>query len=250
MDDIDKLMADKHMEQDKINYAEDQALRKQCQVLYKEWKIKQKTVSENRLWDLVGQYDEEFFEDLQFKPGSIVTPFIEYMMEDESDEKFYTEPQCEITSFDSMYCRLRVGDLEENTEGQVNLVNRIMTIPEKYVDNKSVVLHEMLHVYVNELYPELKDILIVCLYRDLEKRIPDIDDRLTMHAHINISEHTSLLGGEHSMLFFLKSLDLDLRCSFKLGSVCGYGRDEVLTFDPQHIVLDEENGDKGGLSSS
>ena len=32
-------------------------------------------------------------------------------------------------------------------------------------------------------------------------------------------------GGSHDVLFFLKSLDLDLKLGFKLGTVCGYGRD-------------------------
>lgn len=31
-------------------------------------------------------------------------------------------------------------------------------------------------------------------------------------------------GGNHDILFFLKSLDVDLRCGYTLGTVCGYGR--------------------------
>ena len=68
--------------------------------------------------------------------------------------------------------------------------------------------------------------LLTCLYRDLSGKIPDLKVRLIMHSHITVAEQTARQGGWHGMLFYLKSLELDLRCGFKLGTVCGYGRDE------------------------
>ena len=70
------------------------------------------------------------------------------------------------------------------------------------------------------------DILLFSLYDDLRKRVPDLRDRIIAHTHLISSEKVLLSGGEHDLLFFLKSIDLDLRCGYPLGTVCGYGRDE------------------------
>jgi len=42
------------------------------------------------------------------------------------------------------------------------------------------------------------------------------------HANIPHNEDLADVGGEHDLLFFLKSIDLDIRCGFELLTVFGY----------------------------
>lgn len=63
------------------------------------------------------------------------------------------------------------------------------------------------------------------LYNKLNPEIPDLDDKIAGRANILSGMDIYIQGGKHDILFFLKSLDLDLRCGYKLGTVCGYDRD-------------------------
>jgi hypothetical protein len=110
--------------------------------------------------------------------------------------------------------------------------SRIIKIDPKYADNKIVALHEMIHAYVGLLregepytsFIGIAELLIVRLYADLQKRIPDLDKRIIDHQNM-IGEEIFAQHGPHDLLFFLKSLDLDLRLNLPLGSVCSYGLD-------------------------
>lgn len=72
----------------------------------------------------------------------------------------------------------------------------------------------------------LHDILFCCLYNELKTKVPDLDKRIVDYTHALRQQRITIEGGSHDLLFFLKSLDLDFRCGYKLGTVCGYGRDE------------------------
>jgi len=88
----------------------------------------------------------------------------------------------------------------------------------------------MIHVYEDNFFENAmfyRDIVFLCLHNDLKAKISDFDDLIISHSHVTNGQNITLRGGEHSALFFLKSLDLDLRCGYKLGTVCGYGRDEI-----------------------
>lgn len=79
---------------------------------------------------------------------------------------------------------------------------------------------------VNKQAPYYHDLLTITLYKDMAAKITDLDTRLIDHAHVIRGADISSLGGYHDALFFLKSLDLDLKYNYSLGTVCGYGRDE------------------------
>jgi hypothetical protein len=88
----------------------------------------------------------------------------------------------------------------------------------------------MIHAYEvilfeNPLGRILRDILFVNLYNSLKPKIKNLDTLITTHGHIYNQGKITREGGYHGILFYLKSLDLDLRLGLKLGTVCGYGRD-------------------------
>jgi hypothetical protein len=92
----------------------------------------------------------------------------------------------------------------------------------------------MIHAYEgiykqDEWFPvrqSLRDMLTFRLYNHLKPKIENLDERILNHAHSLRQEDILIRGGSHGILFFLKSLDLDLRLGLKLGTVCGYGREE------------------------
>ena len=51
------------------------------------------------------------------------------------------------------------------------------------------------------------------------------DDIIKSHSEFIHQSDMAVNSGEHGLLFLLKSLDLDIRFGFPLGTVCGYGRD-------------------------
>ena len=96
---------------------------------------------------------------------------------------------------------------------------RTITIDPECVNNAAVILHEMIHAYISLFKGDrivvYKDCLVLCLYKKLIEKIHDLDERIVQHAHA-IKQEDFYGHGEHGLLFFLKSLDLDLGLSFHL----------------------------------
>jgi len=201
--------------------------------LHKEW-MKNMSHDEKRLFDLIHEYEEKYFCDFTFEKGSVVTPYLkcDFMYDNEWVEE-YAEPSHQLSSLTLACYRFMVEDVKmrdgSEAAGQANLKDRIITIPHKYIEDKTVVLHEMIHGYegiLNNVKKVYREILIICLYKDLRPKIKDLDSRLEKNSQLHFGDITRIQGGEHDLLFCLKSLDLDLRCNYKLGTVCGYGSDK------------------------
>lgn len=107
-------------------------------------------------------------------------------------------------------------------------------------------LHEMIHFYIHELEGDRKDVggnprpdqslkqyISVKLWLKLSESVPDLDQMA--QEFLEITDHGDLerMGGEHDLLFFLKSLDLDVRCGYPLGTVFGYDRADTDGQDEQ-----------------
>lgn len=91
-------------------------------------------------------------------------------------------------------------------------------------EHKGVVLHELIHAYEWMLPRAFQDWLMVDLLRRLNKTIgPKVVRRwIDINTHIDVHELS------HNGMFLLKSLELDHRLGWKLGTVFGYGRNEFL----------------------
>ncbi len=81
---------------------------------------------------------------------------------------------------------------------------------------------------VNSLPSFYHDALFWALYSHLRKKIEGLDECITNQAHLLNMLDLFNQGGTHDILFFLKSLDLDIRMSYPLGTVFSYGKSKEL----------------------
>lgn len=128
----------------------------------------------------------------------------------------------------AVHVSLYIVDDNKEYSSQFNPNEHTIFITRSHIDDKRVILHEMIHAYEHMLEQKhhmLNEYLLLALYKKLSPLIPDLDKRLAEHGEMYSQYRVRSLGGYHGLLFYLKSLDLDIRCDYKLGTVCGYGRD-------------------------
>lgn len=189
--------------------------------LYYEWFLN-RSPEESELYINILEYENLFFEDMAFQENSLCWNIYSFIAGN------YEELYLDIGCSKWMYRFLIV---ENNPEfmGQCNSLERTLSITKGHIHDKKVILHEMIHVHENILddtcYSVLRENLLIALYRKLSSRIADLDQRIAAHSELCSQMKVINSGGKHDLLFFLKSLDLDIRCNYPLGTVCGYGRD-------------------------
>ena len=178
-----------------------------------------RTLDEYELQGKILEYEEKYFEDMTFQPDSALYNTVQTVID------MYDYFSLELRS---QYFTFHIEDLENGIMGQTNFPERKIVIAPKYKNDKSVILHEMIHAYELTLQTEhsvLNELLLITLYNKLKPQIPELDKLISEHVELYGQHCVSISGGTHGLLFYLKSLDLDLRCEYKLGTVCGYGRD-------------------------
>lgn len=117
----------------------------------------------------------------------------------------------------------------DDINGCFSPLEQTIIISPESIEYDNVILHEMIHAYeflLDEL-PVEHDVIYWTLYQDLKSKIHNIDDIITKCVPLLIDEHKEL-EGYHDVLFLLKSLDLDIRMLYPLGTVFSYGFTEVL----------------------
>lgn len=194
---------------------------KEAAILFQEYK-KNKTNKDTDLLNVISE-NEDYFDDMTFNKDSIVHDFIVYKIDDdELADDYYID-------LISQKWRFYVKKLRDKDMMGITYNNeRKIIINEPYANDQITILHEMIHAHetiINQMFPFYHDILFVSLYNKLLKEVPNLYDRIVEHAHTIKGMQITFLGGSHDVLFFLKSLDLDLRLGYKLGTVCGYGRE-------------------------
>ena len=204
-----------------------------------DWYHNKASKEERVLSDCIMEYSSEFFPDFRFETGSIISDYIAAQSLNDEEETWFDDdirpPYEFITYFDQLVLKSTqyiVKPLEDDCEGLFNTQDFSITIPPQNLNDQCTILHESIHLHetvIDQIPKFYHDILLLCLYKDLKAKIPDLDDRILDHTHVYLGNQITALGGNHDVLFFLKSLDLDLRCGYKLGTVCGYGRDEYLS---------------------
>ena len=187
------------------------------------------TEDEKEVAEKVYEYESTYFDDMRFEPDSITGDFFALEIQDDSGkwQKVYEDTPSFISlsaSYIFKISRIR------GAMGRCYPKKHIICIHPKYKTDKTIILHEMIHAYEfilleTPLGRTLRDILYIRLYNSLKPKIKDIDKLIMAHAHILEQKDISERGGYHGILFYLKSLDLDLRLDLKPGTVCGYGRD-------------------------
>lgn len=179
------------------------------------------------LHEKILQYDSEYFDDMQLE---------------DSDLKKYTIAtdvygnECSLEDLYGLYFGLDFNKytyhIEEmdDCEALCDSEEHSITFDPEYASDKATILHEMIHAHENIIdsikRPFIKEVILLHLYNKLKSQIPDLDDKIAGHANILSGMDIYMQGGNHDVLFYLKCLDLDLRCGYKLGTVCGYDRDK------------------------
>ena len=126
------------------------------------------------------------------------------------------------------YVDVCIEQLEE-CRGYFRPIDQLLVIGEAALGDDAVLLHEMIHLHqyalMDRRYPVQADAVLRGLYGSLRDQIPELDDIIIARMDILNSGKGA---GDHDLLFLLKSLDLDLRMGYPLGTVCGYGVSEAI----------------------
>ncbi len=177
---------------------------------------------------LLNRVDElgKSFEDMCFRPGTSSYELTKYELKN-SDGTWTETYDClpgELEYFD--YCTfIYKAEKPDDCDGYFSEVDSIFCVPPDAKDY--VVLHEMIHLHesvVDDLPLFWHDMLYWALYKDLRNKIPELDEIITRHAHMLNERDLYAMGGNHDILFLLKSFDLDIRMGYPLGTVFAYGR--------------------------
>lgn len=187
---------------------------------YNEW-FKNKTEKEEDL-EMFVLLHEDLFADMCFGKGSITG---DYMICNNTYKQFVND-----LSLDAEHFRFIVDN--QGFDGTTHKHDRKVVIKDNFRTNETVILHEMIHAHECVLEQHnaiLKEILLIELYRDLKYKIPELDNYIYNNANIPHNLELSNEFGEHDLLFFLKSLDLDLKCGYELGTILGYDYKEYLS---------------------
>lgn len=210
------------------------------------WLWNEASPDEHALWDKTAEMMYEHFEDMLFRRDTITESFAkvqvmetkgdihsdDYMDGEWIDEILSLPDQIEYFSADNL--RVKIADLPD-AKGIFHVRSEDdipeIVIDRKYKDDDTVIAHELIHLFVtllDEYVPYAHDIVFWALYQGLKTRIDNLDQAITRHLILLNTRDINLEGGKHDLLFFIKSLDMDVRLGTDLGTVFGY--DQKLLF--------------------
>jgi len=199
----------------------DMAIKKNEPKPTKKWQDK-------KLAEKVVEYDKTYFEDMRFEKGSVAGRVLlddnNNTFKKKESEEFWADPfNISLSKY-----TFRVREVKDGyTAAEVNPKTKVVTIDPREAEDMNVILHEMIHAYEWELdlisLLPFREILLIRLYDTLKGKIKNLDRMIMAYANYeNQYVFTTRKYGIHGILFFLKSLDLDLRLGWPIGSVMGY----------------------------
>lgn len=126
------------------------------------------------------------------------------------------------------------ADDDTDTTGYLDYKNRkiAVRVNENGQFDYTNLAHEMIHYYEHALdrtntalgtSPALRQFLAIQLYEKHKEHVPNIDRRITEHLEGEHIRSIEIEGGEHDVLFLLKSWDIDWLNDLPWGTVFGYG---------------------------
>jgi hypothetical protein len=199
----------------------------------------------NPLRDKARELATEFFNNMRLEEGSIVEKY--FMSSDDGQQRCCVSDDVSHT-LDVLNYRYYVGTLEDGCKGEIDYKTHTVTVAAGHENTKLVLLHELVHVFeylfglkegytnqyggmVNPVRPYMRDALFMSLYWDLKERVKkeknlDLDKLILKHGCFENQEKIIDRGGSHGILFYLISLDLDLRLGYDPGTICDYSEYE------------------------
>lgn len=88
-----------------------------------------------------------------------------------------------------------------------------------------VILHEMIHLHesvLQNVVPFFHDAVLWNLYQSLCNDVKNLEEIVNIHGSLDNQLIMYYQGGEHDILFLLKSFDLDRRLGKPFGTIFGY----------------------------
>lgn len=204
--------------------------------LYNAW-WESKTKEEEEIQCKAFDYQEEYFSDLRlidYKNELFAVKVYDGQITDDLITQFNNEELTPdesefIDSFegdDILYYltidgwRFKLVDYDDETcGGLTSYTEKLVEISNKY-NTRDTLLHEMIHVYELILKSNrLDDFVLLKLYDELLPKVDNLKELISLDKHVAFKEH--------SLLFILKSIKLDLELGYKLGTIYQYGREEL-----------------------
>ncbi|MCL2008551.1 MAG: hypothetical protein FWG77_10760 [Treponema sp.] len=184
----------------------------------KEWEA-MATKQEKALKNKAIEYDKLYFDDFNFELGSITGDVYDFVrIKDCPQQVLDGNKLYELTPIVIKDCRFHIKEMED-AAGNCNGWD--ITIHPEALKNRDTILHEMVHLRINVMPNNFREILTFCLYKKIKKELKKFDSFLIDHATAIASLYNPDLW-HHGTLFFLKSLDLDIRLNLDIGTVYGY----------------------------
>lgn len=171
-------------------------------------------------------FEGRYFADLRLVTAPIRKRLLEYTWQDDAGTEHKAQddpPSLSLSDWVFTFHRFRQGMYGDcDRRWQTIRINRKLDPHE----HESTLLHEMIHGYEAILSPAVREWLVLELYRAVSKHIPPA----RLNRHVDSSTHSVFHNAHHGPLFQLKSLDIDLRRGWPLGTTFAYGRPEL--FNP------------------
>ncbi|MBC8394451.1 MAG: SprT-like domain-containing protein [Deltaproteobacteria bacterium] len=119
-----------------------------------------------------------------------------------------------------------IDDPEDSSMGRCDKKDYKIMINNHHIENvndfKNTLLHEMIHAYEYMLPETYKQYLVLFIYQRIQwKRLGN----RALKKLIKMDQHADMLV--HTLLFLLKSIQLDLARRLPLGTIYGYGREKL-----------------------
>ena len=167
-------------------------------------------------------YEDRYFKDMTMQSKSIMESFM-YSTETEDGKKIrrsFDDGSQIISLSDWRFVEKKLRKFDGHCDYQNLEIAIKQGLPKE--ERKTAFLHEMIHAYEAELYDIMKEILLLILYRNLVKRL----GAKKVHSLLQKANKDEFWERGHSLLFTLKSFDLDVRLKLPFGSVFGYEKEK------------------------
>lgn len=171
------------------------------------WQANEATPEDIQLYNRVMEFADDF-QDMRFENCADNIPDLDA-----------------IPDFDYTICKSK--DPEGYAVASYDSSSGVLTA--RYDAEDFVLLHEMIHLHEDlldrvqkNLRPILRDMLCWSFYRKLKKRIPAIDEIIDDWSTFENQDALHNAGGTHSVLFLMKSFDLDIKHGWELGTTFAY----------------------------
>lgn len=202
---------------------------------YLEWYQNQATERDKKLHDRLGDF-EDLFEDMLFE-GGCVEEFINCEYNEKKDgsgswikQRIERPDELEYFTYNRYKTEvIKKANEKDETIAYYNHIDKVICITEEHIDKDNVLLHEMIHLHeevLDNLPTFYRDSLLWALYVSLRKKVKNLDALISSHAVLAGGQVIYSMGGTHDILFLLKSIDLDIRMGYPLGTVFAYDSEE------------------------